>query len=142
MIVFRAEQVMMLIITAFVLATPQRGLAASPEEEPPPTRVPTLVAGKFPGWSAKPSGLDMARAAPRDAMMKGLSGTTILFCFVDPKGRLNNCEVEREEHPGNGFGAAALRVASKFRMKPTKPDGTSVSGETVKFPVRFVAPPR
>jgi TonB family protein len=82
----------------------------------------------------------MAVAAPPRAMRQGISGTTILFCSVDAKGRLVDCLVDREEHPGNGFGEAALSLVGKFRMKPMKPDGTPVSGETVKFPIRFVAP--
>lgn len=103
-------------------------------------RVATLTGSSFPGWKNVPSARDIARAAPPLAMQRGVSGTTILFCTVDRRGDLVDCQVEKEEHPGNGLGEAALGLVGKFRMKATKADGTSVAGDTVKFPVRFIAP--
>jgi TonB family protein len=125
---------------ALFICAPTIGYAASGSEGEPSTRIPTLLGSAFPGWKRVPNAIDMARAAPPDAMRNGISGTTILFCTVTARGILNDCVVDSEEHPGKGFGEAALSLTPKFQMQPTKPDGSSVSGETVRFPVRFVAP--
>lgn len=101
---------------------------------------PTLPGPMFPGWLSVPSANDMARAAPGRAASEGVSGTTILFCKVREDGRLEACKVESEVPAGWGFGDASLSLVGKFQMKPQKRDGTPVAGETVKFPIRFVAP--
>jgi protein TonB len=82
----------------------------------------------------------MARAAPRAAMDHGISGTTILFCTVLANGELTGCRIVSEDPAGWDFGRASLSIVPIFRMNPTKSDGSSVEGETVKFPIRFVSP--
>jgi len=95
---------------------------------------PTLY-GKGLVWLSRPSGMDMARATPA-AADRGTVGKIILFCHVLEDGRLS-CSVEHESPPGLGFGAAALKVAPKFRLAPKTTEGEAVAGGTIRIPIRF-----
>jgi TonB family protein len=89
-----------------------------------------------PEWAAKPTGADIARFAP-SAMASGTRSKVLLECRVKADGRLEACAVVSEDPPGLGFGKAALRMATKFRMKPRTMDGQPVAGARVRVPVNF-----
>ena len=83
-----------------------------------------------PVWVRKPDGQDMARFYPG-----GGSGAAVVRCHVDEAGKLEPCEVVSETKPG--FGAAAIKVAGRFKMKPVLPNGHSVKGGVVVVPIRW-----
>jgi protein TonB len=60
-----------------------------------------------------------------------------MHCKVTITGALSDCEVLDETPEGMGFGAATLRLAPRFQMPATTPDGKSVEGATVDIPIRF-----
>ncbi len=58
-------------------------------------------------------------------------------CTVTAEGRLSDCRVISESPPGMGAGAAALRLARLFKMKPHTVDGRPLAGGTVVIPLVF-----
>jgi TonB family protein len=94
-----------------------------------------------PDWVAKPSAEDVARVYPK-ADQDRLGGTAALDCRFAEDGHLSACRVAAETPPGDGFGAAALKLAALFRAKPTSRDGVAVAGGAVRIPIRFISPDR
>jgi len=93
-----------------------------------------------PGWLAKPTGSDMARAYPRRAEDEDLIGRVELSCRITAAGGLDECKADEEDPPGYDFGKAALSVVPKFKLRPVDKDGRSVAGRTVQIPILFVLP--
>ncbi|MDQ0464580.1 TonB family protein [Caulobacter ginsengisoli] len=104
---------------------------------PPKNRKPVIT---NPDWAALPSPDDIARYYPEHAMRNSISGRAVIGCFVSAEGLLTNCKVISESPPGEDFGAAAVRMAPAFRMKPKTLDGTPVEGAEVRIPIVFQAP--
>ena len=94
--------------------------------------------------SAMPTGHDIGRYYPTHAARMGIGGKVVLRCVVGDDGSMHDCTVASETPRDEDFGAAAMKVATLFRMKPTTRDGVATAGETVVIPLRFVplgAPP-
>lgn len=94
-----------------------------------------------PDWAELPSGDDIARFYPEHAQANGISGKAVISCSVTAEGALTDCTVVSETPPGEDFGAAAVRMAAVFRMKPKTRDGAPVEGGVVQIPIVFKAPP-
>ena len=90
-----------------------------------------------PAWSSLPNGADFIRFYPRHALAQRREGMAIMKCHVDLSGALSGCVILRETPLGSGFGAATLRMAPLFQMKPMSVDGRPVAGGIVKIPVQF-----
>lgn len=88
-----------------------------------------------PDWVRKPSSDDMARFYPDRASRNGIHGKTAMTCRVTSRGSLTACEIVSETPEGEDFGAATLKVADKFRMRPMTDDCVSVEGATVRIPL-------
>lgn len=101
------------------------------------TPVPQIFA---PDWIRRPTGNDLARVFPPGAYRRQLSGRANLECRVTSAGTLADCIVAYEEPAGEGFGAAGLRMAPLFLMRPQTKDGQPVDGGTVRIPLRFIHP--
>lgn len=89
--------------------------------------VNSAVPMKPPAWLSVPATSDMARVAPDRAISEGIDGGAVLACAVSPKNRMEHCEVTFEAPEGMGFGAAALRLAPLFRIRPGDPPGQLIN---------------
>lgn len=90
-----------------------------------------------PDWARKPSADQMASVIPTRAYEKGVNGAATIACAVDLEGKLQDCAIEREEPKGFGFGAAALRAARYFQMRPLMIDGKASEGGRARVPIEF-----
>jgi TonB family protein len=90
-----------------------------------------------PDWAQAPDRSDWAKAYPAHAAQAGISGAVQMRCSATEAGALQNCAVISEAPTGQGFGAAALSLASGMELKPTTADGKPVTGRSFIVPVKF-----
>lgn len=123
------------MLSLFVLALAQAAPSAAPAAPPSPAFV-------APGFERVPTEAEAAAAYPPEAEAARLSGDVRLRCTVSYLRQLNACRVTAETPEGKGFGAAALKMAPFYRLKPTLSDGRPASGGAViDLGVRFDPPP-
>lgn len=96
-------------------------------------QAPSII--QAPKWTRMPSGQDLARAYPRQALRDKAGGRATMVCHMTAKGGLTDCRIVEETPEGMGFGEATLKMAYYFKMTPTTPDGRSVEGGTVRIPL-------
>lgn len=118
------------MLTVLLAAMLQAAAAPAPE-------TPAAAVASNPEWIRRPDAQDLRRFYPREAVRKGLPGRAVITCEINAEGLLTKCTVHEETPPGEGFGEAALKMASLFKMTPQTPDGQSVAGGTVRIPLRF-----
>jgi outer membrane biosynthesis protein TonB len=107
--------------------------AAQSEDEPDKNGWrPQFIAG------AKPE--ELKAVFPKAAWDQKITGEVTLGCVADAKGALQDCHVLKEKPAGQGFGAAALQVVGKERIRPKTPSGDSVAGYPVRTQIDFLAP--
>ena len=93
-----------------------------------------------PDWAELPSSEALAENYPKIGLLLDLEGYAQIACAVTVQGRLTDCTIDAETPRDMGFGAAAKRMSTAFRMKPQTVDGQPVAGGTVRIPIRFTLP--
>jgi TonB family protein len=92
-------------------------------------------------WLRLATRQETAAVYPREALKQGVDGRVFMACDVTVKGRVTDCKVTSETPAGMGFGAAALKLASKYRLKPTVRAGKPVPS-TINIPLSWSEPER
>lgn len=85
-------------------------------------------------------GPDIMRYYPEQAQRIGLEGKAVISCTITAEGRLADCAVVSEDPPGFGFGEAAVKMSTLFKMRPKTQGGAPVDGGKVTIPIRFRLP--
>ena len=80
---------------------------------------------------------------PLRELAERIEGRSSMECTVKDDGALTDCHVVSESPVGKGFGAATLRLASRFKMRPPTADGAPTAGGKVMIPLswRIATPP-
>lgn len=98
------------------------------------------VTGKDIVWRAKPTGEDMATFYPPKAKLAEQAGWVILECLTAPAGDMKDCKVLGEAPANYGFGAAGLKLSSRFRIDVRKTDPAILAGGVVTIPILMLTP--
>lgn len=93
-----------------------------------------------PAWAALPSAEDFQATFPKT--QNGVNHVrVVLGCTVEAGGGLGGCAVTDEDPAGQGYGAGALALASKFKVGPWSTDGAPTVGAHIKLPIRYELTP-
>ena len=115
------------------------GHAAWVEVTHNPLPIKKITLMNNPVWAAAPDFDAVASAYPEKA--GGVSGYAVAHCTVAMSGELGNCKVATEDPARAGFGPAAVKLASRFRVRPEvmarAPKGEPIA---VDVPIRFAPP--
>ena len=93
-----------------------------------------------PVWAELPSVQDFQASFPKS--QNGVNSVrVVLGCAVEAGGGLSGCSVAQEDPAGQGYGAGALALASKFKLAPWSQDGSPTVGAHIKLPIRYALTP-
>ncbi|CAN5300762.1 hypothetical protein BH10PSE4_BH10PSE4_27480 [soil metagenome] len=83
---------------------------------------------------------EIAAAYPPAARDQKITGDVTLDCAADAQGHVVDCKVEEEKPAGLGFGAAALGLSTKEKIKPKDRNDQPVGGRRFQISYSFLAP--
>jgi len=109
-------------------------ITPNPPPPPAPKGPPTITR---PDWIRLPDTSDLDRYYPPAAKERGTEGRATQDCVVTVSGTLRECRVVSETPAGQGFGAASIKISSRFKMRPQTSDGQPVGGAHVAVPIRW-----
>ena len=93
-----------------------------------------------PNWAEMPAAEDFQATFPKTE--NGVNHVrVVLGCTVNADGELAGCAVSQEDPAGQGYGAGALALASKFRLQPWGTDGQPIVGAHINLPIRYELTP-
>jgi TonB family protein len=121
---------MMKWLAAAVLAAAGTAWAEAPQKSADANIVTDPI------WLQRPP--DTAYAQYRPKSFNG-AGSAAISCTITAEGALSDCKVTDEDPPGAGFGEAALRMSTLFRMRPRSFSHARVAGGTFVTRIRFPA---
>ncbi len=110
--------------------------AAFQGPEAPAARPATPLAAAEADWAKRPTEADLARFYPARATEAKVGGDVTLACNVAKAGGLSDCVVFRE-NPALYFGAAALKIADAYGLRPERAVVWTASNRKVLVPIRF-----
>src|SRR5580704_14265176 len=87
-----------------------------------------------PVWDRAPGQDDWAKAYPAHAAQAGIAGAVKMKCAATSAGLLSDCAVIQETPTGEGFGAAALSLATGMALKPNDASGQPITGRNLIVP--------
>jgi hypothetical protein len=90
-------------------------------------------------WLARPSGDDLRFFYPSRAWSLGREGSVRLQCLVVAGGALR-CRATGETPRTGGFGDAAVRMSTMFRVRETDSNGQPTRNRRVIIPIQFGRP--
>jgi TonB family protein len=91
-------------------------------------------------WANQPDIEDFKATFPKSE--NGVNHVrVVLGCTVARDGELAGCAVNQEDPAGQGYGAGALALATKFRVEPWGPDGSPMVGAHINLPIRYELTP-
>jgi TonB family protein len=88
------------------------------------------------GFRRMPSTDDMAKAYPKKALGRNVSGAAVIDCGVATDGNLYDCALSSETPVNYEFGQAALQLAPLFNLEPRTKNGKPVR-YAVSIPIKF-----
>jgi len=88
-------------------------------------------------WLQHPMNGDIEREYPRKARAKREAGVVELTCKLNVESRLEACAVKSETPPEFGFGEAALKLVSRFKMRKVVNGKEVAAGTEVTVPIKF-----
>lgn len=91
-------------------------------------------------WRMKPNGADIAAIYPQKAQREEKAGWALMECQTQASGDLKDCRLLGEAPANYGFGAAALKLAPKFKLDPKKNDPAELAGGVVAIPIVLLTP--
>ena len=118
--------------TAIACAFAATALSAAP----PVAAEETLDYVIRPVWTRTPTSGDMRNYYPARAGQA--EGRVRLDCQITTKGALSNCIVRSETPTNLDFGAASLKLARLFRMKPEDAEGKPVADRWLSLPINWL----
>lgn len=93
-----------------------------------------------PVWAVLPTAEDFQTTFPKTE--NGVNHVrVVLGCNVAADGGLNGCAINQEDPAGQGYGAGALALASKFKLSPWGPQGEPMVGARINLPIRYELAP-
>jgi hypothetical protein len=109
---------------------------ATPAVAPTTIQAPPVRPPSRPRWAVRASGRDLADAYPAAAARRNIEGRVVLDCLIGADLAIR-CRAISETPTGQGFAAAALRVAQRYRSQPTMEDGRPAAGERATLAISF-----
>ena len=102
---------------------------------PPSNPGPHYVEGK---WTY-PQGDQMSASYPERAMDNEVEGSVTIDCSINSSGRVTACDILNETPKGYGFGAATVKLFTKYaKVDPSTVGGALRDGDRKKFVYKWV----
>lgn len=91
-----------------------------------------------PHWVVALSSAGAQQVFPAAARAAGVTnGLGVVTCAVGAGGEMVECQAQREEPAGLGFGAAGIEAAKLMVMNPWSEEGNSLVGRRLTLPIRL-----
>lgn len=114
--------------------------APQPVPPPPPVMVAPLAQTRA-VVIHEPTSAEGDTFFPERASREFRGGSGEIQCHVSADNRLENCVVTAESPAGYGFGAAVVKLAALYRVKPPTRDGKYNENNTFRLTIQFHPPP-